>query len=156
MSWFTKIGTSEEKFLRDEMDAEPAGADTFTRYAWMSGDDLRNLISSNNGLPMNSGHDALPSGWHHLHVGGEEWVAILNKDYGNEGPVCEITISNLPSGFYLMSDPDRMYGKVDSWMLISKSPIIPASCVEITFEKDTEEAIQDSGFEYDEHYWEWA
>ena len=94
---------------------------------------------------MNEGHDSLPPGWNYLHVGGEEWVAVLSRDYGRNGTVCEIEISNLPEGFFVVNDIDVMQNgeSPESAILISKQTIIPAQCVKITKVMDTDDVIQD-------------
>jgi hypothetical protein len=79
-------------------------------------------------------------------VGDEGWVAVLNRDYGRSGPVCELLISSLPEGFFLLKeDPDIMdrTNTPDSGMLISRATIIPPQCITISRVLNTEKVVED-------------
>jgi hypothetical protein len=151
------VKNPEEYDPIEELDATPDdGITTYGRYVWDTAENIMEEIRQNGGLPMYQ-HDSLPEGWFGIHTGGEEWVNILASDYGRDGVVCELSISGLPDGFYTMQDPDMsISGKVDSTLLFSRSPIIPADCIKITFEKDTDEIIEESDFDYDDDYWQMA
>ncbi len=141
----------------DELDATPDdGFTTYNRYVWDTAENIMEVIRQSGGLPMHQ-HDSLPDGWFGIHTGGEEWVNILASDYDRDGIVCELTISGLPDGFYVMQDPDMsISGKVYSTLLFSQSRVIPADCIKITYEKDTDEIVEESGFNYDSDYWQMA
>ncbi|KKM78725.1 hypothetical protein LCGC14_1357120 [marine sediment metagenome] len=144
----------EEKQERENIpeDFEPA-YDSYSRYVWQPKAELEQIIQQNNGLPMES----IGNGWFGIHFGGDEWIAILAEDYGRGGIVCEVEFSQLPDDVFETPDEDKNFGKVDSGMLVSRNPIIPAQCISIKWEKDTQEAINDSGFEYDsEWFWQTA
>jgi len=118
------------------------GNDAFTRYVWGSKEEIEQSVI--NGVEMNEGHDALPTGWNYLHVGDEAWIAVLSRDYGRSGDVCEIEISDLPDGFFLIEDTDIM-DKTDtpnSDILISTQKVIPRECVTITRVLDTDEVVE--------------
>lgn len=129
--------------ILEHFEVRPAFDENFTRYVWGTKEENQVIIAS--GLEMNEGHGGLPPGWYYLHVGGEEWVAVLSRDYGRNGPVCEIEITNLPEGFFVVNDIDVMPTgeSPDSSILISKQPNIPAQCVKITRVLDTDDIIQD-------------
>jgi len=136
--------------IEDYFKVEPAD-EQYTRYVWGNQNDIEQEIK--NGYPLNQGHDLLPKGWNYIHVGDMEWIAILNRDYGRSGPVCELTISNLPDGFYLVSDDPDIMNKInapDSGMIVSKQNHIPAECIKITNIYDSEEIEK----EYPEISWD--
>lgn len=106
--------------------------DVLTRYVWGSREEVQ--LDIENGLVMNGGHSSLPSGWFYLHVGDEDWIPVLSRDYGRGGEVCELEISELPDGFFLVDDVDIM-DKTDtpySEILISKFRVIPKNCITIS------------------------
>ena len=152
VNWLTKLSVKTAQVM--DSDFEPVDDYTsYTRYIWATKQEIEQTIQQHNGMPMND----IGYGWFGVHVGGDEWVSILQRDYDRSGPVCEVEFSNLPEGFYETRDPDlSIGGKVDSFMIVSKSPIIPAECIAIRWEKDTEQAAEDSGFEYGDDYWQMA
>lgn len=136
-----------------QLSPEPAN-ETYTRYIWGTKRQIAPQLK--NGLNLNSDHDSLPSGWYYTHVGSEEWVSLLGFEYSRSGPVVEITIENLPDGFYLIEDLDVQFnGKVPhTAMLISKSPAIPPQCVKITNRISTERSMEENPQYGDDHYYE--
>ena len=124
-------------------------SDVLTRYVWGNSEEIQAVIQQ--GLEMNEGHSALPPGWYYLHVGGEEWVAILSRDYGRDGDVCELEISELPEGFFLIEDTDIMdrTSTPYSRLLISKMAVVPPNCIAIAKVFDTEDIVEQYPDNYD-------
>lgn len=143
--------TDNQENLPEELEnnfseIEDATGVSINRYVWGTQEEIAREIS--NGLVMNSSHGDLPNDWYYLHAGSEEWVAVLYEDYQRDGPVCELEISNLPEGFFIVNDTDVKQGMnpnretyPDSYMIVSKQNVIPPQCVKITRCFDTQEMV---------------
>jgi hypothetical protein len=126
---------------------------SYTRYIWGNKSKVKDKIK--NGLLMNLSHPDI-HGWNYLHVGEEKWIAILYKDYGRDGTVCEVEIKNLPEGYFYIEDPDLSVKKVDSGIIVSKNKFIPSYCLTISSVQRTKDIVKKYPAIDSDEYWQFS